>query len=180
MEEWGMSKNQVALMAVALSAVATISAVSQEDIDSLRSHVNLAELTQSYDLAAVTQRVEGSGELTRAFNAPSMELYEEHLVLLERELALEQEELRAVRLQEIASQEATELAAAAAVRRAQAQEVALTRQVQLNDLLQEQLDAEIALAAQTRDMLDRAGIQEDKEAPGLLGRLRNRIAALLS
>ena len=175
-----MNKNTLALTAVALSAVATASAVSQEDITTLRAYVDVAEYTEADAPAALTQRVEGLSGQTRAFNAPSMEQFEEHLLLLEREYALEQEELRAVRLKEVAQQEAADVAQSAALVHLQQEEVARTRQVQLNELLEEQMAAEVALAAQTRDMLEHAGIKIESadESVGLLRALYNRIASL--
>ncbi len=171
-----MNKSSLGLTVVALSAVATIGAVSQEDIATLRACVDMAEYTELEAPAAMPQRVEGLSGQTRAFNVPSMEQFEQHLALLEREYALEQEELRSIKLEEVAAQEAAEIVAAE-------QEVALTRQIELNELLEEQMAAEVVLATQTRDMLESAGIQVDTtvdEPAGILRTLRNRIAALFS
>ncbi len=170
-----MNKNKVVLTAVALSAVATISAVSQEDIATLRAYVDMTEYTEVENPAAMPQRVEGLTGQTRAFNAPSMEQYEEHLALLEREYALEQEELRTIRMKEIAVQEQAEI-------RAQHEAVARTRQIELNTLLEEQMQAQVALATQTRDMLQNAGIDAETtdEQVSLLRSMFNRMSALLS
>ena len=176
-----MNKKSLGLAAVALSAAATVSAVSQEEIATLRSFVDMAEYTEVANPAAMTQRVEGLAGQTRAFNAPSMEQFEDHLALLEREYALEQQELRAVRMKEVALQEASEVEAQ--VRAAQ-EEMARTRTIELNQLLEEQMAAEdVVLATQTYDMLQRSGLDAADTADeqvSVLRSLLNRMTAIFS
>ena len=147
---------QIALTAMALSAVATISAVTQDDIDRLRAQAGAYEQEV---LVAVPQRVAGLQGQTRAFLAPSVEAYEEQLNALERTFALEQEVLRSLELQEIAAvleQEARAL---------EEQEV-IEQQAGHDEL------AEIVVEELAKET-------EQTSAPGFLRSIRNRIAALL-
>ena len=94
--------NHIALSAIALCGVATMSAVSQDDIDRLRAHAGTYDYEQQ-ELAAMPQRVAGLHGQTRAFLAPSLEEYQLQLAALEGEFAREQEVLRSIELEEVAA-----------------------------------------------------------------------------
>ena len=165
--------NKIALTAMALSAVASISAITQEDVTRLRAQAG-RELTRGFmleELAPEPQRIAGLQGQSRAFLAPSMEEYAEQLEA--REIELAQEELETLELQ----------AAAQQPQYTQEELAAIARQQELNALLQQELVAQVALAQSTQQLADVVVVFEDEEepaeAPGFIAMLRNRIASLL-